>query len=62
MLGGLIDRACRGLHPAAAADVLLRAAGARLKLHLRVHPPSRNGRHPNGQDEEHSQTEQVGRS
>ena len=41
MLGGLIDRASRGLPSGSGLRLLLGAAGARLKLQILVHPSSR---------------------
>ena len=60
MLGGLIDRASRGLPSGSGLTLLLGAAGARLKLQMLVDPPSREGAPSERTGQELSQTEQVG--
>ena len=60
MLGGLIDRASRGLPSGSGLTLLLEAAGARLKLQMLVDPPSREDAPSERTGQEPSQTEQVG--
>ncbi len=43
MLGGLIDRTSRGLSAGSRLELVLRAAGARLKLQILVQQPKRDG-------------------
>lgn len=62
MLGGLIDRAGRGLPSGSQLRLLLTAAGARLKLQLLVQPPGRRSETADaeGSPQEQSPTEKVG--
>tara|TARA_B100002051_G_scaffold276609_1_gene326100 strand:+ start:7856 stop:9217 length:1362 start_codon:yes stop_codon:yes gene_type:complete len=57
MLGGLIDRASRGLPNGAQLRLLLRAAGARLKLQILVHGPQ----HQRSEADETNQDQQTAR-
>ena len=60
MLGGLIDRAARGLPTGSQLLLLLTAAGARLKLQLLVQPPGRRSDDPETPFQQRSATEKVG--
>ncbi len=60
MLGGLIDRACRGLPTGSRLLLLLRAAGARLKLQILVKLPGQVIDEADEQQEEQQRNAQVG--
>ena len=60
MLGGLIDRASRGLPAGSGLTLLLGAAGARLKLEILAQPPSRETGPSELTGQEPSQTAKVG--
>ncbi len=60
MLGGLIDRASRGLPSGSGLTLLLGAAGARLKLEILAQPPSRETGPSELTGQEPSQTAKVG--
>ena len=60
MLGGLIDRASRGLPSGSGLTLRLGAAGARLKLQILVQAPHRDGSPTDRSGQETSQTAKVG--